>query len=77
MPVRRLRSLQQAEDSLVRHPDDPALWSHIVALWAFADRFSPRRPFPPGVFKSRSVAELNARRDALEAAALGDRDRSS
>ncbi len=69
MPVRRLHSLQEAEDSLFRDPDDPQLWSRISALWDFSDRLAPKS-FPPGVHKHRNVEELNRQRDAWEAAAL-------
>lgn len=72
MPVRRLRTLQEAEDSLFQDPDDPGLWSRIAALWDFSDRLAPKKSYPPGVHKHRSVEELNRQRDAWEAAALRD-----
>ena len=69
MPVKRLRSLQEAEDSLRRAPDDPQLWSSLADLWELSDRLSTRS-FPPGLYKHRSIEDLNRQRDAWEAAAI-------
>lgn len=71
MPVRRLGSLQQAEDSLVIDADDPRLWSRVAGLWRIADRLFPRR-FPAGVHKHESLEDLNRLRDAWQAAAIRD-----
>lgn len=72
MPIRRLHSLQEAEDTLARDPDDPRLWSNIAALWDFSDRLAPRS-FPPGVHKHRSLEALNRQRENWEAAAMEGR----
>lgn len=69
MPVRRLHSLQEAEDSLVRDPGDPRLRSKIGALWDFSDRLAPKS-FPPGIHKHRCIEELNRQLEAWEAATL-------
>lgn len=69
MPVRKLRSLEEAEDSLFRDPNDPRLWPSLVALWRLSDRLFSRR-LPPGVYKHRSVEELNRQREQWEAAAI-------
>lgn len=69
MPVKRLRSLEEAEDSLRRHPDDPKLWPSVAALWRLSDRLFRSR-LPPGVYKHRSVEELNRQRERWEAAAI-------
>jgi len=70
VPVRKLRSLQEAEDSLVNDPKDPGHWASIAALWELSERLFPRR-FPPGVYKYRSIEALNKQRDAWEAEAIG------
>lgn len=69
MPVRRLRSLQEAEDALVLNPDDPRLWEIVSSLWALSDRLFPRR-FPPGLRKHRSMEELNEQRERWEREAI-------
>jgi hypothetical protein len=69
VPVRRLRSLQEAEDTLVRSPDDPMLWQAVASLWALSDRLFPRR-FPPGLRKHRSIEELNEQREHWERQAI-------
>lgn len=66
MPVKRLRSLREAEDSLRKDPDDPQLWASLAALWELSDRLSTRS-FPPGLYKHRSIEELNRQREAWEA----------
>jgi hypothetical protein len=65
MPVRKLRSLQEAEDALWRAPGEGGLWRSMRSVWDFAARTCPRR-FPPGVFKHRSIADAQARRDQWE-----------
>jgi hypothetical protein len=58
--VRKLRSLREAEDAAWRDPKDPRFWETVAALWRFSRRFAPGS-FPPGVHKSRSLKEQNAR----------------
>jgi hypothetical protein len=65
MPVRKLRGLQEMEDSLWREPGDPQLWKAIEAVWRFAAETVPRR-FPPGVYKHRSIEEAKLLRDRWE-----------
>ncbi len=59
MPVRKLRSLVEAEESLWLAPDDPRLWSVIAQVWATAEALAPMK-FPAGVHKHRSIAAMNA-----------------
>ena len=66
MPFKRLRTLEDAEDSLWLAPDDPLLWPTIVEVWAAAERLCPRR-FTPGVRKFESVEALGAARDEADA----------
>jgi len=66
MPVRRLRSLSEAEENVWMDPADPSLWKGISAVWGLARRLSPPH-FPPGVYKHRSIEALNRQTDAWEA----------
>jgi hypothetical protein len=67
MPVRRLRSLQEAEDSVWLDRDDPRLASRIRALWRLSGRLN-RRKYPPGCHRYKSIEELNRQVEAWEAA---------
>jgi hypothetical protein len=59
MPVRKFRSVEEMERDKWRDPGEPALFRAIAAVWAFGRRSRPRR-FPPGVYRHRSIADLNA-----------------
>ena len=65
MPVRRLRSLDEAEQSVWLHRDDPRLWPAVKTVWELADRVCSRR-FPPGVYKHRTIGDVNRQSDAWE-----------
>jgi hypothetical protein len=75
MPVRRLRSLQEAEESVWLDRADPRLVPTIREVWRLADRMSPPS-YPPGVYKHRSIEELNAQTEAWECANVAARARS-
>lgn len=62
MPVRRLTSLDQAEDRCWLEPGDPRLVRRISAVWRLSRKLAPQR-FPPGVYRHRSVAEANRQAD--------------
>jgi hypothetical protein len=64
MPVRKVRDLQEMEDSLWREPG-PDLWRAISAVWSFAARTCPRH-FPPGVYRHRSLEDAERQRDLWE-----------
>jgi hypothetical protein len=66
MPVRRLRSLEEAEATTWLAPTDPRLWPTIATVWALAARLCPPR-FPRGVYRHRSVTELNRQTERWEA----------
>lgn len=66
MPFRRVRSLQELEDSLWHEPGEPALWEAVARAWDFAARTCPRR-FPPGVYRHRSIEAAQSLRDEWEA----------
>ena len=69
MPVRRLHSLEEAERSVTFHPDDPRLLPTIRTVWALADRMCPRH-FPPGLYKHRSILDLNRQSEQWEVEAV-------
>lgn len=69
MPFRKLRSLQEAEESVWLDRDDPGLIPKIRSLWDFAFRLAPRH-FPPGVYKFRSIQEKNGFDEAQRSANL-------
>jgi hypothetical protein len=65
MPVRKIRNLQEMEDSLWREPGAPDLWRAIDAVWKFAERTCPQR-FPPGVYRHRTIEDAQRQRDLWE-----------
>lgn len=67
MPVRKVRDLQEMEDSLWREPGDPELFRAIDAVWKFAARTCPRH-FPPGVYRHRTIEDAQRQRDLWEEA---------
>jgi len=75
MPVKKFRALQDMKQGGWRTPGDPDLCLAIARLWAFGRR-SGRRRFPPGVFRHRSVEELNALSDEWSAANFHAQDKS-
>ncbi|HSS47867.1 MAG TPA: hypothetical protein VLX28_02865 [Thermoanaerobaculia bacterium] len=65
MPVKKIRNLQEMEDSLWYEPGDPELWRAIAAVWRFAERTCPQR-FPPGIYKHRTIEDAQRQRDVWE-----------
>ena len=59
MPVRKFRTLLEAERSLWLEPGDPRIWDGLVRRWQLHRFFSPKAPDSqvPGVFKYRSIEE--------------------
>ncbi len=60
MPVKKLPSLEEAEDTCWCEPGSAQLWRRIASVWSFSRHVAPQR-FPPGVHKSRSIEEANHR----------------
>ena len=60
MPVKKLTSLEEAEDACWCDPASPELWRKICAVWSFSRRVAPQS-FPPGVHKSRTIEDANER----------------
>lgn len=67
MPIRKFRSVEEMPPAPSFEPGDPRLWAHIRALFAAARRLAPVRRVP-GVFKHRSIEELNRQTEAWERA---------
>ncbi len=65
MPVKKIRHLQEMEDSLWYEPGSPELMQAIKAVWKFAERTCPQR-FPPGVYKHRTIEDAQRQRDLWE-----------
>jgi len=64
MPVKKYRSIEDMPDVPRRQPGDPALYRTMRQLWDFGRRTSKRR-YRPGVYKFRSIEEMDAAQDAL------------
>ena len=59
MPVKKFRTLDDAERSLWLDPGDARIWGGVVRRWQL-HRFFAREPVrrrTPGVFKYRSIDE--------------------
>lgn len=68
-PVRRFRRIEDMPQDVWRMPGDPVLYRVIAELWSYGARTVPRR-FPPGVYRYRSLEELNAQTERWAAADL-------
>ena len=64
MPVYKYRSIEDMPDEGWRRPGDPLLYRTIAQFWDFGQRTSTRR-FRPGVYKFRSINEMDAAQGAL------------
>jgi len=75
MPVRKFRTVEALEGSKWREPGDAELYRAIARVWTFGQRTRPRR-FPPGVYRHRTIDDLNAQTERWLAADLkpGARD---
>ena len=58
MPVFKYRSIEEMDAHSWRRPGDPELYRAIAFVWDLARRTNPRR-FTPGVFRYRSIEEMN------------------
>lgn len=67
MPVRKYRSIYDMPDETWREPGDPALYRAIRQVWDFGRRSSWRR-YPPGVYRFRSIDEMDAAQGEWERA---------
>jgi hypothetical protein len=67
MPVRRFRSVEDMEGPRWYTPGDPELYRALRRVWALHSRtLQPR--FPPGVYRHRSIEEMNAQQELWDEA---------
>ena len=66
MPIRKFRSIEEMkrDHPIWRRPGDPVLYRAIALVWEVARRTNPRR-FPPGVYKYRSIQEMDRAQEQL------------
>ena len=67
MPVRKFRSVEEMNQPVWRSPGDPALYRTMAGLLATGSRLRSRR-FPPGVYRYRTIADLEAAADGPDGA---------
>ena len=67
MPIYKFRSVEDMPAPAWRTPGDPALYRALFNLSETIRRLHPRR-FPAGVYKHRSIDEMNAQRDRWDRA---------
>jgi hypothetical protein len=67
MPVRKYRSIYDMPDETWREPGDPVLYRAIRQVWDFGRRTSGRR-YRPGVYRFRSIDEMDATQGEWERA---------
>lgn len=63
MPVYKFRSIEEMDAHAWRRPGDPDLYRAIAFVWDLARRTNRRR-FSPGVYRYRSIDEMNQADDA-------------
>ncbi len=66
MPVWKYRRVEDMP-APSREPGDPALYQAIRELWDFGQRWHAPR-FPPGVYKLRSIEDMNRLAEQWEGA---------
>jgi hypothetical protein len=74
MPVRKYRSIYEMPDETWREPGDPALYRAIRQVWDFGRRTSRRR-YRPGVYRFRSIDEMDAAQGEWDRATATRTDR--
>ncbi len=67
MPVRKYHSIDEMPDETWREPGDSMLYRAIRQVWDFGRRTSRRR-YPPGVYRFRSIREMDAAQSEWERA---------
>ena len=66
MPVRKFRSVEELPPPPLHRRGSRALIEAIAATWSRSAWLAPPR-FPPGVYRHRSIEEMNAKTDAWAA----------
>lgn len=67
MPVRTFRSVEEMDGPHWYQPGDPALFRALRRVWALHAR-TVQPHFPPGVYRHRSIEEMNALQERWDAA---------
>jgi len=62
MPVQKFRSVAEVPDTPWGTPGDPRLYASLRGLWTAMRSIHPRT-FPAGVYKHRTMDEMNHQRD--------------
>jgi hypothetical protein len=75
VPVRKFRSIEEMDAYTWRRPGDPDLYRAIAFVWDLARRTNPRR-FTPGVYRYRSIDEMNQADDARLEEHIAERTRN-
>jgi len=61
-PVTKYRSIDDTPDPPWRAPGDPELYRAIAALWRTARQLHPWH-FPAGVYRHRSIEDMDRQRE--------------
>ena len=64
MPIRKFRSVEEMNRPHWRQPGSSDLYLAIQRVWGFGQRTSRNR-FEPGVYRYRSVEEMNGSEDRI------------
>jgi hypothetical protein len=62
MPVEKYRSIDDMPGETWHAPGEPELYRALTSLWTASRRLRPRR-FPRGVFRHRSIDDMNHQRE--------------
>lgn len=67
MPIKKYRSIEEMDGNTWREPGSPELFRAIERVWDFARR-TLQPSYPPGVYKHRSIEEMQAQREQWDRA---------
>lgn len=62
MPIKKFRDISEMQGNTWHEPGSPELFRAIRTTWEFADR-TLRPFFPPGVYKHRSIEDMERLRE--------------
>jgi hypothetical protein len=66
MAVLKFRSIEDTPEAPWRAPGDPGIAPAFSRLWRMSRELRPRR-FPPGVYRHRSIVDMNAQKSRWDA----------
>ncbi len=67
MPIKKYRSVEEMEGNTWREAGSQELFRAIEQVWDFASR-TLQPSYPPGVYKHRSIEELQKQREVWDRA---------